>query len=94
MISILSRNLKAHALTVWKNTSMLMKPKIGGGGPCACNGFMKRMKRALKINLSDGFLLLIFVLDLRFIMYLYFKELLHLSIKLHGLKIFKFSFPK
>ena len=29
MISILSRNLEAHVLTVWKSTSMMMKPKIG-----------------------------------------------------------------
>ena len=42
IISILSRNFEAHVLTVWKNTSMLMKPKIGWGAPCACTGFMKR----------------------------------------------------
>ena len=42
MISIFSRNLESHALTVWKNTSMLMKPKIGRGALCACYGFMKR----------------------------------------------------
>ena len=65
MISILSRNLEAHELTVWKNTSMLMKPKIGGGAPCACNGFIKRALNSVffcLINLSDG---LIFVFDLR-----------------------------
>ena len=31
MISILSRNLEAHALTAWKNTLMLVKPKTGWG---------------------------------------------------------------
>ena len=29
IIFILSLNFEAHVLTVWKNTSMLMKPKIG-----------------------------------------------------------------
>ena len=42
IICILSRNFEAHGLTAWKNTSMLLKPKIGWGAPCACTGFMKR----------------------------------------------------
>ena len=29
IISILLRNFDAHVLTMWKNTSMLIKPKIG-----------------------------------------------------------------
>ena len=29
ILSILLRNFEAHVLTVWKNTSMLMKAKIG-----------------------------------------------------------------
>ena len=29
IIFILSLNFEVHVLTVWKNTSMLMKPKIG-----------------------------------------------------------------
>ena len=68
MISILSRNLEAHELTAWKNTAMLMKPKIGGGAPCAYNGFMKRALNSVffcLINLSDGLIFLIFVFDLR-----------------------------
>ena len=41
MISILLRYLEAHALTVWKDAWMLMKPKIIWGAPCVCNGFME-----------------------------------------------------
>ena len=48
-ISILSGNLESHVLTLSENRSMLMKPKIGWGVPCACNGFMKR-------TLNSGFL--------------------------------------
>ena len=42
IISIFACNFEAHVLTIWKDTSMLMKSKIGCGTPCACTGFMKR----------------------------------------------------
>ena len=66
MISILSRNFEPHIPSVWKKTSMLMKPKIGWGSSCACTGCMKRALNSdfWLINLSDGLMLLIFVLDL------------------------------
>ena len=64
---IFSRSVKACELTSWKKTWVLMKTKISRGAPCVCNGFMKRALNSgfWLINLSDGLVLLIFVLDLR-----------------------------
>ena len=66
MISILSRNLEAHALTVWKNTWMLMKLKIGWDAHVYAMVSWNVLWKVVfwLINLSDGLILLIFILDL------------------------------
>ena len=50
IISILLCIFEAHVLTVWKNTSMLMNPKIGWGPPMCMQWLQRALNSDFLIN--------------------------------------------